>query len=899
MKKPLIRGSMLLITTALVAPAAIAQTSPETGEAKPVTLAMATVDAAPAASAPDDAAVDEIVVLGKNIPEPIRATAEVVSVLSDADIQRTGEGDIAGALGRVTGLSVVGNGYVYVRGLGDRYSLALLNGSPLPSPEPLKRVVPLDIFPASLIASAVVQKSYSAKYPGEFGGGVIDLNTKAIPYEPFFKIGASISGDSETTGKLGYTYYGSDTDWLGYDDSARSVSGPLKAALNSGKLITEGADFTARDMQDITASLTNAPTALLQRNNDIPANFSASLEAGDRWEVGDGTLGLIASASFGNEWRTRDAIQQGSNDPLLEGAPARDFRSVITDNRIVANGMLGVGYEWGEHKLRWTNVYIHDTIKQGRLSRGFDRLSLDDDTPIITQNSYWFERQLFDTQLLGEFKFDDLSVDVRGTYANSKRDAPYERSFSYAYDATVDDFVNNLTSPGQSARIAFSTLNEDVYAGGIDFGYDLPTGMPIKLSAGYAYSKTERDAERREFRFVPAGGALGAVAQERPDYLLSDYNIYTYNIQLTETSGQSGAAAYNAGLEVHAGYGQVEAEPTPLVRVAAGVRFEDAQQQVTPVSLFSGATSVPATRINNSYWLPSGTITWNFAEDMQLRVAASKTIARPQFRELALQIYQDPESDRQYFGNPFLKDSTLFNAEARFEWYFGENQRLSTAGFYKKIKNPIEAYGFLAGGNTLQTSFINVPEAQLYGAELELQKFVPLDDVFGGAFFADRKLVLVGNYTYTQSKIKFGADDTVTDSFGNTILASNFFAANRARPLTGQSDHIANIQIGLEKDGGLSQQTLMLTYASDRITNRGPIQGQAVQPDIIERPGIRLDFVAREALDIAGREFELKFQARNLTGQRYREFQQAGDNRIDVNRYDVGTSLSLGIEMKL
>ena len=123
----------------------------------------------------------EIVVVGRNIPDAVRATPQVVNVLSTADIARTGEGDIAGALQRVTGLSVVGNGFVYVRGLGDRYSSSLLNGSPLPSPEPLRRVVPLDIFPTNVIASALVQKSYSVNYPGEFGGGVVNLTSRAVP----------------------------------------------------------------------------------------------------------------------------------------------------------------------------------------------------------------------------------------------------------------------------------------------------------------------------------------------------------------------------------------------------------------------------------------------------------------------------------------------------------------------------------------------------------------------------------------------------------------------------------------------------------------------------------------------------------------------------------------------
>ena len=170
----------------------------------------------------------EIIVTGRRDRNVERASAQVVSVLSTAEIARTGEGNIAGALSRVTGLSVVGNGFVYVRGLGDRYSLALLNGSPLPSPEPLKRVVPLDLFPTGVIASSLVQKSYSVNYPAEFGGGVINLTTKATPDEPFLSIGVGVSGDTETTFNLGYTYYGSKSDWTGYDNGSRDLPPALR-----------------------------------------------------------------------------------------------------------------------------------------------------------------------------------------------------------------------------------------------------------------------------------------------------------------------------------------------------------------------------------------------------------------------------------------------------------------------------------------------------------------------------------------------------------------------------------------------------------------------------------------------------------------------------------------------
>ncbi|MEN9392365.1 MAG: hypothetical protein RLZZ104_708, partial [Pseudomonadota bacterium] len=214
MLKPFGRMSLLLVTSALVMPsyafaqsaeepAGVAATQDDANQQPPEAAADAetTTDADAAQEETVDVSIPggEIVVQGRRSQNVEKAAPQVVSVLSAADIARTGEGDIAGALGRVTGLSVVGNGYVYVRGLGDRYSLALLNGLPLPSPEPLRRVVPLDLFPTSLIASSLVQKSYSANFPGEFGGGVINLTTKAIPTESFLTVGGSISGNSETT----------------------------------------------------------------------------------------------------------------------------------------------------------------------------------------------------------------------------------------------------------------------------------------------------------------------------------------------------------------------------------------------------------------------------------------------------------------------------------------------------------------------------------------------------------------------------------------------------------------------------------------------------------------------------------------------------------------------------
>jgi outer membrane receptor protein involved in Fe transport len=389
---------------------------------------------------------------------------------------------------------------------------------------------------------------------------------------------------------------------------------------------------------------------------------------------------------------------------------------------------------------------------------------------------------------------------------------------------------------------------------------------------------------RRAFQFRGAN-LPSEVTQLRPDYLLSDTTIQLFGITLLETSAQDGTAAFAADLTTHAGYGQLQVQPVDGLSINAGVRYEDAVQTVLPVDLFAtGSSSIVSTNLANDYWLPAVTVTWEAAPDMQIRLNASRTIARPQFRELVAQVYQDPESNRLFRGNPSLTDSELWNAEARYEYYFARDQRFTAAAFFKRIDNPIEAFTALSD-SSVNASYANAPTADLYGAEFELQKFFYTNG-WDGNFWANRRFVVIANYTYTQSDISVGAGDTTVIN-GQSLSASDFFFDGAA--LTGQSDHLVNVQLGLEDTETGSQQTLLFTYASPRITSRGP----SGQPDIQERPGLQIDFVARQTFPVFGRELELKFEARNLTGRRYQEVQSSGTNRIFLNRYDLGTSLSL------
>ena len=836
-----------------------------------------------------------IIVTGQRRTDVGRSSTQVVSVLSEEAIARTGEGDIAGALSRVTGLSTAGNGLVYVRGLGDRYSLALLNGLPLPSPEPLSRVVPLDIFPTSVIASSLVQKTYSANFPGEFGGGVINLTTKAIPEESFVEISFSGSGDEQTTFSTGYTYYGSQYDWFGFDDGSRDLGPELQEFFDSGARIND----PEVDTKGILLELGNPNRILLQKNDWLPVNMSGGITAGTGFDFGDtGRFGVIATASLSNEWRNRRIISQSAINADLD--LDSDFVDFVTDNRILVNGLLGFGLELGEHQFRLTNLFIRDTLKRSALSLGEDLQ--DNDTDLI-QNTSWFERQLLDTQFVGELEFGALSVDLRGGYAQTQREVPFDWEFTYSRNNNASDigglFLNTLDPQRGGAIVSFSDLTEDLYYGGIDLTYEATDWL--SATVGYAYTDTNRFSTRREFDIRASTGFPDVFGAFRPDNLLGDALIelgfdpeaqaaagldpFEFNIFETTESDP----AFEAGLEIHAAYGKLNISPMAGLTLDLGVRYEDATQFVNPVEVFTvpvGSQEDTSTFIANDYFLPGATITYEILPDLQARISASKTIARPQFRELIYQTYYDPESNRQFNGNPSLIDTELTNYEARLEYYLGGGDRISVAGFYKDLENPIEIFSSFSDNDQI-SGFANAPAATLYGAEVETQVTWDLYD--WGGFWETKQFLVIANYTYTQSELKVGPDD-VTRVLNRDQPASNFFRDGVA--LTGQSDHLVNLQLGLEDQETLQQFTMLLSYASERVTSRG---AAATLPDIVEDPGVRLDLVYRQGLNAFGIPLELKLEARNITGRDHIEFQDNGTTRIDINTWEVGRSFGVGL----
>ena len=884
LKSPLARNGLFLAISALLAPCLVMAQD----QAKEPTQASGqTSGQAQASEAANEepSVLDAIEVKGEYFPQPLLETSEVVSVITSEDLKRSGDSNAADALARVSGLSLVGGKFVYVRGLGERYSAAVLNGSSLPSPEPLQRVVPLDLFPSSIIDSVVVQKTYSARYPGEFGGGIIDLKTVAVPDEPFLSVTIGTGGNSETTYKSGLTYYGSETDILGYDDGTRDMPGALRAAIATGNRVDLGS-FSQADLDIIGRSLVNAPLNLLQRDDKVNPDFNAEISGGRKFELDWGNFGVIAVAGFDSKWQTREGKQQEGivENGAIDVRTDYDFES--TQNDVNTNALLGFGAEWGNNEIRWTNLYVHSTTKEARSRAGNDELA---GAQVRDDYTEWFERELLNTQLTGKHafgEFKDLTIEWRAAYAETTRDAPYEKGIRYRL--VNGAYLHNASQEQNYTR--FSQVEDDVFSAGVDVGYLLATeDRDYQLSAGLAYSDNDRSAVSREFRFLALDGSLPLNIQlQRIDFLLSNPNIGPGLLGLRETTGADGAAAYDANLEVEAFYVQAETAITPLLTATAGLRFESATQSVTPIDLFSGALLPTADPLEESYVLPGATVTWNFKTDMQLRFGASKTIARPQFRELAPQQYLDTDLDRVFIGNPYLVDTELVNLDARLEWYFADGEYFTFGAFYKDLKNPVESIVNEAGA-TIQQTYINAPGASLYGFETEVKKY--FDSPFAWEFLGDSRLFVSANYTYTQTEVSVDANDVVFPLAGGGAPRPAAELVRDGSRLQGQSENLANIQFGLEDVSTGSQAILLINHAGERISARG----RPGQPDLIQDPGTTVDLVLRRGFTAIGQNLSVSFAARNLFGEDYEEFQELGGGRVDINRYDLGTSFSLSI----
>lgn len=856
---------------------------------------------------------DEIIVRGIFVPDEKRSTSEISSLLDAEDFTRTGDSDVASALRRITGISIADGKFPVARGLNERYTSATLNGVPLPSPEPLRRSAPLDIVPTKILSGSTAQKTYSPQFSGEFGGAAIDLQTVGSPNENFLVVSGSLTYDTESTFRDGLFYEGSSGDRFTFGGDVRDIS-TLADQAARGEITTS----TTAEAAAVSSSLNHSETAVIT-DGDIPPTASGSVTAGRIFvDNADLVLGGTLYAGYGSEMQRRDATEnrtRGEAQLAGDDATVQTYEETRHETTLNALGTLGAEFGAGDHELLFTGYVLRSSLKRARIGDIRIRDIVNDDEPGTREFTDFVERQVWQTQLKGEHNFPsllDLSATWNVAYGEASRDAPYERFLTRENEElAIDDDGNTRTFNRVSFaepslnEIRFSELDDTNFYSSADF--ELPlyiADRDLNLSFGVNYADTERDTQNSRFQLnsTPTGDAALEVARpyiesSRVDVLLSDefFEAGYYNYTPFRSSGFPDSSS--ATLEVFAAYTMAEFQLTDFVRISGGFRFEDSEQEASAVQ--SGTDNTPlTTSIDEDYVLPAVTVTWNPVGNLQLRGGYSQTITRPQFRELVPTIFTDPQFNVDIVGNPFLQNSELTNYDVRGEYYFRNGEFVTLGFFYKEIDNPIERVFLGDEGNT--TTFANISAAELWGIEAEFEKQFDLIDweFLPTEFFEDKTLVLGTNYTYSQSEVDAGTGDVVIPTgVGGTVAERNVAAAgfiDDGRSLVGQSDHLANLRVGLENPDTNMKATFLVNYASDRILFGDDPAGP---PAVEENVPIELDFVFSRDIVVAGQTFGLGFSATNLLGQDFEAFRDfsSENSAVPFYAYDRGRKFSANL----
>jgi hypothetical protein len=792
-----------------------------------------------------------------------RRNAQVITDnIGSQEMRQNGDSDAAQAMSRVTGMSLVDNQYVFVRGLGERYSNTTLAGSVLPTTEPDKKVVPLDLFPSGLIDSVQVSKSYSPDRSAEFAGGLVQITPLKLPNGPVVDLSYGVSYFSSATGKDILLSPISGRDFWGYDNGARA----LPAGIPAGKIVRQGV-FTP-DVGYTNDQITQFGT--LFENRWRPQ--AAQGEPGQNWGVVGGNrfgkLGVVLSAShsykeqFIDEERNFSAIGSTGLEPVNE-------YELQSGTQRAQLGIVGnLAYQFTpNHRLSFENFYSHSGRDEGRF---FEGNNFENTLRYRNYRVQFTEEGLISNGLSGEHFFQRLGnsrIDWRATFARANRDEPDLREVLYEspLPPAASDF--RLSDESQSGFRMFNELDDET----IDIGANWSTfrtsaGRAMQVKVGTSYIERTRHFSSRRFRYVPFSAnktdtvLSDAFRRQTPEELYSTANISNSIFRLSEETLPRDA--YDGDQTTVAGYGMIDVGLTARSRLVAGARIERFDQSVNTFDPFGLFIRRISSTNENTDVFPGVNVVQSLTEDSNLRLSYSTTVNRPEFRELAEFEFTDVVGNRAIRGNPALERALVQNVDGRWELFSGPRGIVAASAFFKQFDSPIER--IVVGGAQPLATFQNADSARNVGFELEAGRG------FREHFFVN------ANYTFVDSRITLVPEQ-------RTVMTS------LERPLAGQSKNLFNVMSEVTF-GGFSTR-LLVNFIGARISDVGANEA----PDIIEQGRTTLDLVFSQRWHGLG----VRVTWDNLTDADYL-FTQSLDATERTQRLyrvgrTVGVSLSYGL----
>jgi len=731
-----------------------------------------------------------------------REAPQVSDVIGIDQMEAVGDGDAAEALKRVTGLAVEDGRFVTIRGQPKRYTKTTLNGAPLPSPDPIRRIAPLDLFPTNILSEVSVSKSYDASQPGSFGGGLIDLRTQSAPEETFIEVSASTGGNTESTFDDGNDHEGGDTDLLGFDDDTREISSGLAGEL----------DGVAGDQQRLEAGARAMPNIWQADEETLPPDVGLGISGGTNGEWLGGDLGIKGSLTWSQEYRNTDRLDR-SFAVADQGLRLRDDQlEQRTDRDIDIGGFFALSLDWGAHRLTSNTFITRQTTQRTEITTGTRTVS--DDLEIVDTLLDWNERELIGEQLIGEHEFDLLDLEWRAMFAEAERDNPDRRFFRRVRALGSDDPF--LLSDREDATRRFVDTEDEVGSFGVDLSRRLleRERVTLDLSGGFSTFRQDRESSTRTLGLRPDAQELDLSAPVEeilaPDNLGNGVEV---NDQTDQTDFFEGEA------DIDALYLKGDIGWADTLRVVLGVREETADFEVETLT---GTDEPRVSGFDETDTLPSLSATWFFRDDMQARFAFGSTVSRPTLTEISETRFRDPDTDDEFEGNPDLKPAEIDAIDLRWEWFPSAGELVSVGFFAKDYDNPLEEE-FISQGGTEDDlrRVVNADEADVLGVEITGRVNLPrITGAFGADWAWTERVFVQGNLSIIDSEV---------------TLDDPGIATNKVRDLQGQADELFNLLVGY--DGERHDVTAALNYTGERLNAVGT-QGL---PDVIEESRIQLD----------------------------------------------------------
>lgn len=796
----------------------------------------------------------------------------VTEAVGEQEIARSPDSDAAEVASRVSAVTVADGRYVYIRGLGERYSQTSLNGSPIPSPEPEKEVVPLDLFPAEFIESLTTQKTYTPDRPGEFSGGSVDIANKEFPSEFTWKMSLGTSVNSESQFQDGYLRYdGGRADWLGRDDGSRSIPSAVQDAgygIGGNRLPVADAGALQAAGQEFASKLPQfAPTA-----QTTPANLDLGASVGDRTSLFGREFGYFVAGNYGQSFTRRDVEYErkwraSAFDPEFAeaAAPNVDYDFSRGIREVAWGGLANASFLLSpSNQLSVQTLYNRNTDDEAREYAGANQEDLG--AEVRSERLRFQERSMLWGQLSGKHDVGGLNsrLDWRLSGARASREEPALREtvYSRSFGDTGAYTLNGDT--GESGRYFYTDLVDDDLNGGLDWTWSFGAwSNPASLKVGGAVRSRSRDFAARRYRWnftsgitsldsVLASGTIVGTAPRNPNEL-----------QLTDIV-ESGDQ-YQADELTTAGYGMFDLPIGGRLRAVFGARVERYDLELTTPGAELGQ-DLTLSDLAQTDVLPSVGLTYALSDAMNLRLAGSRTVDRPEFRELAPFQFTEASSLRQLRGNPDLEIADIYSLDAKWEWYPRTGEVLSLGAFYKYLDRPIEQVFFAAASSLY--SYQNAESGTLYGLEASARKRLDVSDFL--------------------SHFTVGAGVSVIESEVTVIPGGGFNPTNLSRPLQGQSPYTVNASLTWLSTGGGTELGAYYGVFGKRIEAAG---GSGV-PDIELEPRHQLDLTLRQRL---GGAMSVKLKAENLLNEPYEWTQTANGITRTQRYYEIGQTLSLSL----